>query len=190
MITDDVTIFVDRSIMESSTSAPIARLVPRSVLISSVSTLSEKIECVVSQVRENFKASTDLYDFIKLGNRNGISALFAVSHAYSDCMKAMGVRTKAEMEQLWGKHYSDVLVRDTVEALLDGEESFTEFLAEVERELIPCEDESVTNDPAMVGQVLTKDLTLLDVSSGQHSTIDAYWKGTKFTLFVVVRHFG
>ena len=160
------------------------------VFISSVSALSERIVSVVSQVREYFRASSDLYDFIKLSNRKGISALYAVSHAYSDCFKEVRVQTRVELEQLWGQLYSDPQVRDAVEALLRGEESFMELLTEVERELIPFENQSVTNDPAIVGQVLPRDLALLDVSSGQRSMIEEYWKGSKFTLFVVVRHFG
>lgn len=177
--------------MASASARPVARSAhSSSALSSSVSTLGEKIKSVVSHVRENFKASTDLYDFIKVSNRNGISVLYVVSHAYSDCMEAAGVRTKAELQQLCRQHYSDVKVKVAVETLLEGEKSFTEFLVEVERELIRLEDESVTNNPAMVGQVLPKNLTLLDVSTSQHSTIEAYWKGTKFTLFVVVRHFG
>lgn len=162
----------------------------RALLISSVSALSERIVNVVGQVRKYYKTSSDLYAFIKLDNRRGVSALYAVSYAYSDCFKAVGVQTRAELEQLWSRHYSDPQVRDAVEVLLEGEESFTELLTEVERELIPCEEKSVANGPAAVGQLLPGDLTLLDVSSGQHSMIEEYWKGSKFTLFVVVRHFG
>jgi hypothetical protein len=162
----------------------------RSLLISSVSALSEKIESVVSRVRENFRASSDLYEFIKLGNKNGVTGLYAVSHGYSDCMKAVGVRTRAELEQLWRRYYSDEQVRDAVEALLEGEGAFTQFLEEVERELIPLEDKGATQSPAAVGKVLPEDLALLDVSSDRLTTLDTYWKDSKFTLFVVVRHFG
>ncbi len=162
----------------------------RGMVVSSLSDLSERIVGVVNRVWENYRASTDLYEFIKRGNREGITALYAVSHAYSDCMKRVGVQTRVELEQLWGQHYSDPQVRDAVEAVLEAEEKFAEFVARVEEELVPCENVSVSNDPAIVGQVLPKDLGLLDASSGQPTTLDAYWKESKFTLFVLVRHFG
>ena len=164
--------------------------VVRSALVSSLSDLGEKITNIVSKVQDNFRASTDLYEFIRLGNKNGITALFGVSHAYSDCMKTLGVRTKAELEQLWKKCYREAEVRDAVEMVLEGEQAFAEFVAEVEKELIPYEDKSISKGPAMAGQVLPKDLGLFDATSGQPVTLDTYWKESKFTLFVLIRHFG
>ena len=162
----------------------------RAALISSILWLSEKVESVVRQVEENFKVSSDLYHFMKLGNRNGITALFAVSHAYSDCMKRVGVQSRVELERLWAQHYSHADVRDAVEALLEAEEAFNEFVGKVERKLVPYEDVAITKRPATVGQLLPKELGLIDASSGQPTTLDMYWKDSKFTLFVLVRHFG
>lgn len=162
----------------------------RAALISSILWLGEKIESVVRQVEENFNASSDLYHFMKLGNRNGITPLFAVSHAYSDCMKRVGVQSRVELERLWAQHYGHAEVRDAVETLLEAEEAFTELVGKVERKLVPYEDMAIANRPAIVGKLLPKELGLIDASSGQPTTLDTYWKDSKFTLFVLVRHFG
>ena len=163
------------------------------LLVSSLSTLQEKCTAVLQQARKNFQARKDLHHYLSFFNENGIGTLFGVSSAYADCMKTLGVRTKEEFEQLWKQHSSDPGVKEAVEGMLEGEKKFAEFVAEVDNEMgnTPYEDENgCSEDPAAVGQVLPKDLHLLDATSGQPVTLDTYWKESKFTLFILIRHFG
>ena len=163
------------------------------LLISSLSTLKEKFVSLLKQARKNFKAATNVHQYISWDNRHdGIATLFAISLAYSDCMKEVSVQTRAELEQLWGQHFDDPKVRDAVESVLEEEKHFTEFISEVDKELQkhPFEDEIGANDPAFVGQILKSDLGLLNAASNQPIMLDKYWKESKFTLFILVRHFG
>lgn len=161
----------------------------KSSLLSAISTLSEKIAGAVNKVREDFKAAEDIYEFLDSTKNaaSGIRQLFVVS-LYIECFESMGVKTRAELEKLWAKHYKDHKVREAVEELLDSEDSVREFAVEVEKVLRLHEQKS--NPPAKLGQVLPKDLLLTDAETGQEMPLEAYWKGSKFTWFVFLRHFG
>lgn len=160
----------------------------KSLLLSSISTLSGKIAGTVKQAREDFKAASDVYEFMSTKNiAAGIRKLF-IMPLYIECFSSMGVNTRAELQQLWAKHYNDHEVREVVEELLEHEDSMQEFAVEVDKELRLHEKKS--NPPAKVGQVLPKDLTLTDAETGQEMTLETCWKESKFTWFVFLRHFG
>lgn len=157
-------------------------------LLSAISNLSEKIASTVKQAREDFKAASDVYEFINTRNvAAGILKLF-IMPLYIECFKSVGVKTRAELEELWTKQYSDHDVREIVEELLENEDSVREFAVEVDRELILHEKKS--NPPAEVGQALPKDMALIDAETGQEMPLETYWKESKFTWFVFLRHFG
>ena len=139
-----------------------------SLLASSILTLKDSFGSVVRQAKHDFRGSPSVYD----------------------CMEKVGVKTKAELEQLWEQHSNDPQVRGVVKALLEAEEEFAEFIIEADKSLIPQEDVRVINDTAIAGKVLPKDLTLIDAVSGLPSPLESCWKGAKFTLFMLVRHHG
>ncbi len=116
--------------------------------------------------------------------------LIAVVTGYIECMGKLGVRTRKELEKLWDVHYNEPGVEDAVKHLLQAENSFSEFVAEVENKLSSFEDKLTTNAAAQVGQVLPKDQSLIDIPSGKPITLEECWKGAKFTLFVLLRLFG
>lgn len=176
--------FLPFKVMDSKTDSKADKL----LLLSTLSTLSEKITAVVEQAKEDFKAAKDVYEFIKTENISaGICKLF-IMPAYIECFKTLGVKTRKQMEQLWSKQYSDHKVRQAVEDLLENENSVEEFAAEVEKVLRSHEKKS--NPCAKVGQYLPKALSLIDAETGQESSLESYWKGSKYTWFVFLRHFG
>lgn len=87
--------------------APVSEVEPESnSLLSSILTLSEKIKGAVKQAREDFKVASDVYDFISTTNVTaGIRKLF-VMPLYIECFNSTGVKTRAELERLWAKHYT------------------------------------------------------------------------------------
>ena len=166
---------------------------PGSELVSSLSALAEKIESTVKVTREDFKSTTDIYEFLRWDNHDnehGIQKLGTATAGYVECMQKLGVKTKAELEQLWAKHYGEPGVKEAVEKLLAVEKNFSDFTEEVESQLRPLESKLTVKDPACVGAVLPKDQPLIDVSSGQPVTLESCWKGAKFTLFVFLRMLG
>ena len=160
----------------------------KSLLLSSLSTLSEKIASVVKQAKTDFNAASDVYDYIRTTNKSaGIRKLF-IMPLYIECFSSVGVKTRTELEQVWAKSYSDHQVREAVEELLENEENFCEFAMEVDKVLSLYEKKS--NPTAKVGQDLPKDLALTDAGTGQEMLLESYWKESKFTWFVFLRHFG
>ena len=159
-------------------------------LVSSLEPLIEKLESVVEQGKACFKASANVNDYIGLENKNGIRQVFSAMPVYADTMEKLGVRKRSELEKLWGKHYRHAAVRESVEMLLEAEENFTEFISEVDKELILYEDQHHTFNPLTEGELLPKSLALVEASSGERFTLETYWKQSRFTLFVLLRHFG
>lgn len=79
-------------------------------------------------------------------------------------------------------------MREAVEELLENEESIREFVVEVDREL--SRQEKKSNPAAKLGQQLPGDLSLVDAETGLEMRLDECWKGSQFTWFVFLRHFG
>ena len=158
------------------------------LLLSAISSLSEKIASAVKQARDDFKTALDVYEFISTKNVTaGIRKLFIMPF-YIECFNSLGVKTRTELEQLWAKHYNDHEVREEVEDLLENEDSVCEFAVEVDKELSLHEEKS--NPPPQIGQTLPKDLCLVDADTGEEMPLESSWKGSKFTWFVFLRHFG
>ena len=157
-------------------------------LLSAIATLSEKIARAVQKAKEDFKASPDVYDFLDIKNPDPRTQTLFLVPPYVECFKSLGVSTRAELEQLWAREYSDPEVREKVEELLETEESIREFATEVDKVLIS--HERAANTPACVGQSLPKDLLLTDAETGEQVALEMYWKRSKFTWFVFLRHFG
>ena len=165
-----------------------------SVLVSSLTALAEKTESFVQATREEFekRADLDFHQFLLFHSsfEQGISRLLCVLYAYAECMKSVGVKTKAELEQLWTKHYSEDGVKAAVESLLLAEKHYTQLIDTIDEKLSPHEEKSTTSAPAQTGEALSKDCTLIEIPSGQPRTLEAYWKEAKYTLFVLLRLFG
>ena len=163
-----------------------------SLIVTSVLAVKEKLDSVVEQGKENFRAAVDVNEYIRMDNKShGIVLIFrTMMPAYAECMENLGVKTRSELEALWGKHYRNSHVRESVELLLDAEENHKEFIAMVDKELMEYEEKVAFKDTTVVGQELPKNIGLIDVVSGDRSLLETYWKESKFTLFILLRHFG
>jgi len=106
-------------------------------------------------------------------------------------MKKVGVRKRAELEQLWTKFKDNSDVKNAVEGLLQAEKKLVAFTAEVEQQFAPLENELSTKDTLKTGQVFPIDHSLIEVPSGQPLPLEeCCQKGARFTLFVLLRLFG
>jgi len=161
------------------------------LLVSSLTTLTKTFEEVIERTRLDLK-ELELEEFLPWSNddNHGILKLGAITPAYAECMKKVGVRKRAELEQLWTKFNDDFDVRSAVEGLLQAEKKFVEFTAEVEEEFSPLENKLTVKGTLKMGQMIPKNQTLIEVPSGQPLPLEECQKGARFTLFVLLRLFG
>ena len=171
------------------------------ILATSLHNLSESFHSAVDSARIEFEASTDVYQFLKYEDQylkkeeptkiENMARLFAVAvYGQAECMKKLGVGTRAEMEKLWGEHLTNPDVSEAVDALLNAERSWLEFVDQVDQKLAIEEDKLTTSSPAHAGKQLPRDLCIFNASSGQQADLDSLCKASKYTLFMYVRNFG
>lgn len=162
-----------------------------SELASSLLALAGTFESVVEKTRADFQTA-DLDSFLSYSHRedHGIGKLGALCVGYAECLQKVGVKTKVELEQLWTKHENDPEVREAVGKLLAAEKDYSAFLDEIEDKLNLSEAKVAIKDEARPGQMLPRDLTLIDIPSGRPLPLEACWGEADHTLFVLLRLFG
>ena len=161
----------------------------RALLLAALPVLSAKVEEIVKQAREDY-SSSDVSTFVGKRGGQGISRLFSAMPAYLECLEAVGVKTRAELKQFWARHYGNHDVREAVDAVLEEEDNFNHLVAEVDRQFSVLEAEACPRPPASVEQLLPSDLELIESPSGQPTSLGQTWKGSEFTLYIFMRHFG
>ena len=159
-------------------------------LLASLAKLTSAVESATVQARTKFRQAVDIEDFLRLGNKKGISMVYGGTMPfYAECFIANGVATRKELERLWGGLFHDEEVRETVEELLEVEEAFEELMADFDRELQKLEDQHAVANPLSVGDTLPA-LSLVEAETGEAVPVDKYLKRSKLSLFILVRHFG
>ena len=108
---------------------------------------------------------------------------------YVDCLKAVGAKTQAELEEMWKGCYHDEEVRESVEELLSLEESLQELYDDIDVEIQKAEDQLAIQNITKVGDQLPADLCLTNCCSGEVGNIENVWKQSKFTHFVFLKFY-
>ena len=108
---------------------------------------------------------------------------------YVDCLKAVGAKTQAELEEMWKGCYHDEEVRECVEELLSLEESLQELYDDIDVEIQKAEDQLAIQNITKVGDQLPADLCLTNCCSGEVGNIENVWKQSKFTHFVFLKFY-
>ena len=163
-----------------------------SLLATSLTTLTKAFHTATKVSREDYEAS-ELSQFLtyKHDPNHGILKLCAVIPAYAECMKAVGVTTRAELEQLWTKHGQEPDVKEAVEKLLQAEKELNEFVDEIDAKINPSEDKlTLKNGPPPNGQPFPDLNSLIEIPSGEPAALETFYKKAKFTLFVFLRLLG
>ena len=165
--------------------------VDSSLLASCLLELTDKMVQKVEDCKDSLKTCSDFNEFLSAKNPSGICQLFHIMPVYADVMQKVGVKTKRQLEELWATRYTEPALRDIVEQLMEAEESMTEFLGEVDRQLAKEEDNIVGKNPVLhVGDNFPEDLVMTEVPSGLDVPLGESWKGSSYTLYVLLRHFG
>ena len=159
-----------------------------SLLVTSLQSLERGLRQMVKKARKDFLTLT-LDEFLSGDNyQGGVYSAYPVQ-LYVDCMVSVGVSSREELEELWKEHYRHASVRDSVEEVMMAEEEYRSFITEADEEVQRYEDGIASASMATVGCQLPKDLTLLEAVSGQATSLESIWTKSRFTLFILQRHF-
>ena len=162
----------------------------REVLVASLRKLADAINKAAEETGSEFQADDSPVDFEKFLNTpggKGIRRLWSHVASYEECLRSNGVGTYAELEKLWESQYGSQDVRDAVEEVLDAEERHEALLKDVQKEFVKAHSELQLKE---IGDALPGDLKVADGRTKEVQEIQSYWEGSKFTLFVLLRHFG
>ena len=114
----------------------------KAILLAALRKLNQELTQKVGDGRENFEAMKfdRLNEFLNFDCKVGIANV-APFLSYVQCLKAAGVKTRAELEHMWKGWYHDEKVRECVEELLSLEESIQELFDDIDVVLQKAEDQ-------------------------------------------------
>ena len=104
--------------------------------------------------------------------------------SYVQCLKTVGAKTRAELEEMWKRWYHDKEVKECVEELLSSETSIQELYDDIDVEVQKTEDQLAFPNVTKVGEQLPADLALTNCRSGEVINLENVWKQSKLTLFL------
>ena len=160
------------------------------VLLSALRKLNQELSKRASDGRKNFEAMKfdRLNEFLTFDCEVGIINVDLL-FSYVQCLKTVGAKTRAELEQIWKGCYQDKEVRECVEELLSLEASIQELYDDIDVEVQKAEDQLAIQNITKVGEQLPADLALTNCSSGEMVNIENIWKQSKFTHFVFLKFY-
>ncbi len=161
----------------------------KSLLVSSLNQVTECLQSTVSESRISYSVTQHVQDYVSLDNPKGIRRLFAPMSAYAKALTTLGYKRWTEVEECISRNYRDEDIQEVVENLLSVEDSYKDFVTTVEKNLEKYEETQAFMKTVGVGDFLPAGLTL-SLADGTIATLDSYWKRSKFTLLILMRHFG
>ena len=154
--------------------------------------LADAINKVVDETRSEFQADVsggsheEFEKFLDTPGK-GIRRVWAHVASYEECLRTNSVGTYAELEKLWERQYGVQEVRDAVEDVLQAEDRHHALTKDVEREFVKLHSEL---DLKVEGDTVPGGLKVTDARCKKEQEIQSFWEGSKYTLFVLLRHFG
>ena len=161
----------------------------RGILLESLMKLSGAIDETVRKAREEYD-SLGPEKFVTAPRSRGIRNMWSHVGSYVGCLRGNGVSTYSQLEALWKRHYGDSEVREAVEALLESEDASHRFIDDVDKSFRAVDAGRRVEKKTAAGDSLLPNLSVVDGRSGEEARLEEYWKGSKVTLFVLLRHFG
>ena len=159
------------------------------LVVTSFPRATRNICGVIEKARKDLREQ-DIYQYMDRDNKNGVSQLFTIVSIYADLFRDTNTGNRPKLEKLWRSCYDHPGCKECVDELLDAEEHYEDFVDEIEKALRVGEKAQTVRSSALAGHVLPKDLSLVMAATGKPSTLGTCWKDSKYTLFVLIRHFG
>ena len=162
----------------------------KAALLPALQKLNKELTELVDNGRKNFEAmrSDRLEEFLNVDCKVGMDSLTPML-LYVYCLQEVGVKTRAELEELWKGCYHDEEVRECVEEILSYEEHLQELYDDIDAEVVKVEDQLAFHNVTKVGEVLPADLSLTECKSQEVVQLESFWKQSKFTLFVPLKFY-
>ena len=161
------------------------------VLATSLQRLSKAISKAVDETKAGFESARseepNFERFLTVGGTSGIRNLWSHVASYAECMRANGVGTYSELERL-GKTRQQV--REALGDLLEAERRHEDLLKEMEGVFAKLQNGGEPIVEKKVGDDFCGEIKVVDARSQEVREVRSYWEGSKFTLFMLIRHFG
>lgn len=107
---------------------------------------------------------------------------------YVECFKTAGVRSRKALEDSWSRFFTDTEVRESVEDLISAEESYVDLISELDKAMQKNE-ETTALPVAEVGDQVAMDTPLVETLSGDEIQLGSYLEKSKFSLFILRKHY-
>ena len=162
----------------------------KAVMLPALRKLNQELTKKVQDGKKNFQEMRldRLEEFLNVDCAVGLIALLPLLN-YLYCLKAVGVKTRAELEEMWKGCYHDKEVRESVEELLSLEESLQELYDDIDVELQKVEDRLAFHNITKVGEQLPADLAVIKCRSKEVFNLENVWKQSNYTLFVPLKFY-
>ena len=162
----------------------------KAVMLPALRKLNQELTKKVQDGKKNFQEMRldRLEEFLNVDCAVGLIALRPLLN-YLYCLKAVGVKTRAELEEMWKECYHDKEVRESVEELLSLEESLQELYDDIDVELQKVEDRLAFHNITKVGEQLPADLVVIKCRSKEVFNLENVWKQSNYTLFVPLKFY-
>ena len=162
----------------------------KAVMLPALRKLNQELTKMIEDGKENFQEmrSDRLEEFLNVDCEVGIITLRPMLN-YLHCLKAVGAKTRAELEEMWKGCYHDKEVRECVEELLSLEESLQELFDDIDVEIEKVEDQLAIQNITKEGEQLPADLALIKCRSKEVLNLENVWKQSNYTLFVPLKFY-
>ena len=162
----------------------------KAMMLPALRKLKQELTKMVQDGKVNFQEmrSDHLEEFLNVDCEVGLIVLRPMSN-YLYCLKAVGVKTRAELEEMWKGCYHDKEVRECVEELLSLEESLQELYDDIDVEIQKVEDRLAIHNVTKVGEQLPADLALVKCRSKEVFNLENVWKQSNYVLFVPLKFY-
>ena len=161
-----------------------AEIEKRETLLRALRALADGLGKKVDDSRKYYKSCGGINDFLTV---NGLKLIFPVG-LYVECFKTVGVRHRSELEALWTSLYSDPTVSECVENLLAAEDHWTGLIAELDREM-EAHEERTALPIVQAGEQFPLDISLVETRSGDTIQLKNCLEKSKYTMFILRKHY-
>ena len=159
-------------------------------VVEAIEKLTRGIEHVLREAKDGYAACVNIDDFLRIDAKCGIRQMFRAMPIYAECMVTLGVKTRAEQDQLCSTLFQYPEVRECYDALLNTEEAFNDFSKSVNVELQKEETKMIPRNVTTTGSRLPEELSLVDATTGDEVGLTSLCARSTFTVMVLMRHFG
>lgn len=159
-------------------------------LQSVINELSTSLRKMVEGGLAHLEKSKDINDFVTsrgAENLHGLLSVYPVQ-LYAECFKSLGMKSRTELETLWGKNFHHEEVRDAVEELLLAEDNYRSLVQELDRRM-HAHEEAVALPVVVAGECLRTEATFVEARSGDTISLKALLQKSLYTLFVLRKHY-